>query len=314
MEQTTILPEQLPISQDTSLDEFVAYTGDSLAKVFGIAPGTSKSFAFQHYLDNEDHGVEHSYNVYKKASGIADLYESKTGISIDRQLLYIMSAMHDSGRFRYSFPNSSDTPAQVTAKEKKRAKAEREHARYGLAQINLAKQKLQAAGIQISPEDYEKIKDYILNHDFFNTRLDGDAYSEPQSIEGQIVRLSDRTSVPVTEEIDRYRETGKRLGTPYFVDGIDLKDRLDFSFPKVKQYIMAWKFDEFTFFLALLSQSASDFSDPVLAGIYQDWAKSKQAGVSKILSIAKEEWYTQEQLKKMEILIKEYFEHFKITF
>jgi anti-sigma regulatory factor (Ser/Thr protein kinase) len=63
-----------------------------------------------------------------------------------------------------------------------------------------------------------------------------------------------------------------------------------------------------------LSQSASDFSDPVLAGIYQEWAKSKQAGVSKILSIAKEEGYTQEQLKKMEILIKEYFEYFNITF
>lgn len=73
-------------------------------------------------------------------------------------------------------------------------------------------------------------------------------------------------------------------------------------------------FDEFTFFLALLSQSASDFSDPLLAGIYQEWAKSKQTGVSKILSIAKEEGYTQEQLKKMEILIKEYFDYFKITF
>ena len=239
MDQKNILPATLPASKDLSYEEYLSYAKDSLAHVFRIDAGDIKSFPFDQFVENADHGAVHAYNVYKRACATADTYQAKTGQKIDRQLLYIMSAMHDSGRFRYSFPNPSDTPAQVTAKEKKRAKAEREHARYGLAQINLAKQKLQAAGVQIPPEDYEKIKDYILNHDFFNTRLDGDAYSEPQSIEGQIVRLSDRTSVPVTEEIDRYRETGKRLKTPYFVDGIDLKDRLDFSFPKIKEYIMS---------------------------------------------------------------------------
>lgn len=309
MDKKDILPSWLESSLELSFEYFVSYTQNSLFHVFGIDSGDPKAFPFDQFVQNTDHGAEHVYNVYKRACATADIYEKQTGQKIDRQLLYIMSTMHDSGRFRYSVPNSEDTLAQETAKGEKRAKAENHHARYGIAQIKLAKQKLQEAGVQIPPEDYEKIKDYILNHDFFNTRLDGDAYSEPQSIEGQIVRLSDRTSVPVTEEIDRYRETGKRRGTQYFIEDIPLKDRIDFTFSN-----MSWKFDEFTFFLALLSQSASDFSDPVLAGIYQDWAKNKKAGVERILSIAKEEWYTQEQLKKMEILIKEYFDYFNVTF
>ena len=314
MNHKNVLPWIVPSSKTLSYEEYLSYTKDSLSHVFELNFGDSKTFPFNKFVENTDHGAVHAYNVYKRACTTADTYELQTEQKIDRSLLYIMSTMHDSGRFRYSIPSAEDTPTKTKAKENKRNKAEKEHARYGLAQIKLAKQKLEKAGISYPDEEFKKIENYILNHDFFNTRLDGDAYSEPQSIEGQIVRLSDRTSVPVTEEIDRYRETGKRLGTPYFVENIDLKDRLDFSFPKVKQYIMSWKFDEFTFFLALLSQSASDFSDPLLAGIYQEWAKSKQAGVEKILSIAKEEWYTQEQLKKMEILIKEYFEHFNITF
>lgn len=257
--------------------------------VFGIIQGDPKSFSFDQFLQNTDHGAIHTYNVYKKASIIADFYQAKTGQQIDRSLLYIMSVMHDSGRFRYSLPNLSDTPTQVSAKEKKRNKAEKDHARYGLAQINLAKQKLQEVGIEVSVQDYEKIRDYILNHDFFTTRLDGDGYTEPSSIEGQIVRLADRISVPVTQEIDRYWATGKRLGTPYFIEEIDLKDRLDFAFPKIGSYIKAGKFDEFTFFLSLLSQSEHDFQDPILASMYQDWATSKRAGVERILSIAKEE-------------------------
>ncbi|HBB03484.1 TPA: hypothetical protein DCZ39_01075 [Patescibacteria group bacterium] len=69
-----------------------------------------------------------------------------------------------------------------------------------------------------------------MNHDFFNERLDGDTYHEPMSIEGQITRLADRISVPIDQEITRYRETGKRLGTKYFNKDITWQERVDFSF------------------------------------------------------------------------------------
>lgn len=68
-------------------------------------------------------------------------------------------------------------------------------------------------------------------------------------------------STDISEEVDRYWETGKRLKTKYFISGVPFEDRINFSFRKVKDYIVAGKFDEFTFFLALLSMSESDFKD-----------------------------------------------------
>jgi hypothetical protein len=44
------------------------------------------------------------------------------------------------------------------------------------------------------------------------------------------VRLADRVSVPVEEEIVRYRETGKRLNTRYFNDQISFEERVNFTF------------------------------------------------------------------------------------
>ncbi|MEI6774716.1 MAG: hypothetical protein WCL18_08285 [bacterium] len=128
-----------------------------------------------------------------------------------------------------------------------------------------------------------------MNHDFFNERLDGEKYHEPTSIEGQITRLADRISTPIQQEIERYRETGKRLGTVYFNNKITWQERIEFTFANMKTYITSGKFDEFTFFLSLLAQKDSDFSHPVLAKIYQQWATTKHQGIESILHIAKAE-------------------------
>jgi len=55
--------------------------------------------------------------------------------------------------------------------------------------------------------DYSEIADYVFNHDFMNARLEDSKYSEPTSIEGQIVRLADRISTDVETEIQRYWDT-----------------------------------------------------------------------------------------------------------
>ncbi|MEI6673217.1 MAG: hypothetical protein WCL02_08125 [bacterium] len=88
-------------------------------------------------MENTDHGAEHTANVFKKALEIAKIVEKETDLCIDTTLLYIMSGMHDSGRFRLPIHKQGDTPKQQEAKEQKRKKAEREHARYGVAQIKL---------------------------------------------------------------------------------------------------------------------------------------------------------------------------------
>ncbi|MFB0965215.1 MAG: hypothetical protein QMC36_06070 [Patescibacteria group bacterium] len=53
----------------------------------------------------------------------------------------------------------------------------------------------------------------------------------------------------------------------------------------MKEYIQAGKFDEFTFFLALISMSPSDFTNPQLSDIYSEWAKTKGQAVEEILKI-----------------------------
>ena len=82
-------------------------------------------------------------------------------------------------------------------------------------------------------------------------------------------------STDIKAEVERYWETGKRLGTPYFKNDISIQDRIDFSFPRIKEYIKSGKFDEFTFFLALISMSPQDFANPHLGKIYTEWAKTK---------------------------------------
>lgn len=302
---------KIPQKED-SLAIYKQYAKENMITVFQLDDNTG--IPVKWFLENSDHGAEHTANVFKKSLEIAEIVEKETDLNIDTTLLYIMSGMHDSGRFRLPIHKEDDTPKQQEAKEQKRKKAEREHARYGVAQIKLWIKKLKEKNITLSAEDQQKIEDYILNHDFFNTRLDGEKYHEPKSIEGQITRLSDRISVPIDEEISRYWETGKRLGTKYFNKDITRQERVDFSFANMGTYIKSGKFDEFTFFLSLLSQKNSDFSHPALAEIYQQRATTKQQGIDCILQLAKDEWYNAKDIQEMKKLIDTYIKNFDIHF
>lgn len=307
----------LKIPQATDdLETYKQYAKDNMVSVFQL-DDFLKQIPLAWFLENTDHGAEHTYNVYKKALEIAQRVEQETDVSVDKTLLYIMSGMHDSGRFRLPIIKEGDaviSPKRTEAKENKRKKAEKQHARYGVAQVKLWIKKLKNENIIVSEEDQHKIEDYIFNHDFFNARLDGENYCEPKSIEGQITRLSDRISVPIEEEIKRYWETGKRLGTTYFKKDISWKERAEFNFANMGAYIKSGKFDEFTFFLSLLAQTESDFSHPVLANIYQQRAISKQKGIDCILQIAQDEWYSDEDIQWMKLLIEKYIQHFDIHF
>ncbi len=165
----------------------------------------------------------------------------------------------------------------------------------------------------VPPKQEADLMDYVYNHDFFNTRLDGDTYQEPKSLEGQITRLADRMSTDISTEARRYWETGKRLKTPYFKEDISFEDRVNFSFPKIRNYIKSGNFDEFTFFLTLLSMSGDDFAHPVMKEIYNEWAKDKHDAIVTILEIAREEEFSEGDIQEMENLIHRYILHFNLT-
>ncbi len=296
-----------------NLKQYKEIAEENMIKIFNLNPEIKK-LSFNEFIENKDHWLTHTYNVFKKSLEIAEQVEQSTWIKVNTTLLYIMSGMHDSWRFRIPIIVENDTDKQIQAKQRKKKKAEQKHNIYGIAQIKLAIRKLKEKNIEINKSDEEKIIDYIYNHDFLNTRLDWENYKEPNSLEGQITRLSDRISTPIEQEIWRYRETGKRLQTPYFKSDISFEERIDFNFNNMGNYIKNGHFDEFTFFLALLSQDSKDFSNSILADIYKKWSSTKEKGIKKILDIAKKEWYPSTDILLMENLINKYIEHFWIKF
>ncbi len=314
MKEKTNLKNIIKHPESKSLETFVSTTRQNLMNVYNIDADSSKLIPFDTFAKNIDHGAKHVFNVYKKSLELAKEIERQLGVEVDKTLLYIMSVYHDSGRFREPIISDQDTENQIQAKQRKKVKSEREHARYGVAQIKLWINKLKDINVSIPEEDQKKIEDYILNHDFFNTRLDWAKYQEPYSLEWQITRLSDRISTPIEEEIERYRETWKRMNTTYFKKDIPFQERVDFSFANMWNYIKTWRFDEFTFFLSLLSQSPSDFSNPVLHDIYAKRQSNKNKWIKKILEIAKQEWYNDEDISEMKNMVDQYLHHFDIKF
>ena len=273
---------------------------ENVERIFNVStPDARKGLG--EFLVNCDHGARHTFNVFSKSLDIAGEVEAIDGSTVDKELLYLMSLAHDSGRFHLS------------ANEKKRMRCERHHNRCGVGQVRLAVKRMRAASAYVDQKRVAAMEDYVFNHDYFNARIDGAGLKEPASIEGQIVRLADRISTPIEEEVRRYWETGKRLKTPYFKKEVALSDRISFSFPRIKEFIVSGKFDEFTFFLALLSMSEDDFSHPVLKGIYREWATTKNVAVSEILAIASEEGYPQEDIELMRRTLDDYAKHFNIS-
>ncbi|MDP2103656.1 MAG: HD domain-containing protein, partial [Candidatus Gracilibacteria bacterium] len=283
-----------------SFKDFKRYTQDMVVQIFSLTTDR-QTLPVETFLENMDHGALHAFSVNKKANEIAEILEKKTDKTIDRSMLYFMSITHDSGRFH------------ISENEKKQIHCEQGHNRCGMAQVRKGIQSLEKQGINITPGQEADLMDYIHNHDFFNTRLDGDRYKEPQSLEGQIVRLADRMSTDISTEVRRYWETGKRLNTPYFKGDISFEDRVNFSFPKIREYIQSGKFDEFTFFLALLSISGDNFSHPIMQEIYNEWAKNKHSAITTILEIAKKEGFSESDVQEMENLIHQYILHFNLT-
>lgn len=314
MKEKNNLKDTIKTPAAKNFNNFVSTTKQNLMDVYSIDKDSSKLIPFNIFSENIDHGAKHVFNVYKKSLEVAKEIERQLGVEVNKTLLYIMSVYHDSGRFREPIISDQDTENQIQAKQKKKVKSEREHARYGVAQIKLWISKLKDKWVEINEEDQKKIENYILNHDFFNTRLDWTKYQEPYSLEGQITRLSDRISTPIEEEIERYRETWKRMNTTYFKKDISFQERVDFTFANMWTYLKTGRFDEFTFFLTLLSQAPSDFSNPVLHDIYAKRQSNKNKWIKKILEIAKQEWYIDEDIAEMQNTINQYLAHFEIRF
>ncbi|UFX83314.1 HD domain-containing protein [Candidatus Absconditicoccus praedator] len=292
------LENVLRLPEDSSIQSYTDATKKNLSLVLSSDTNETLPESFMVFLENLDHGIQHTHNVYKKALEIADILEEESGEKTNKALIYVMAVMHDSGRFHLSDNHS------------KQDKCERQHNKCGVAQIRLFQKRLRSKGYDLDEGQISSIMDYIYNHDYMTERLDGAKLKEPDSLEGQIVRLADRVSTDVREEVRRYWETGKRRNTPLIKDGISLQDRVEFSFDKIGEYIKAGKLDQMMFFFALISISPSDFSHPQLAKIYGNWSREKEDSIDEIMLIAEEEGYDKE---KVRAVIDQYLDYFNIN-
>lgn len=266
--------------------------------------------AFDTFVANKDHGLEHTFNVWMKAIEIASRITEET----DKVCLYIMAICHDMGRFR--LPTIDENHENYQKQIKRQERSESYHARYGVAQIRKGwlsiKNKIE---VDIKWEiRYKKIKHYILNHDKMTWWLDPND-ELPNSLEGQIVLLADRISTDASKEIERYWETGKRRKTAFFKPEITLEDRINFNFSKIGEYIKSGKLDQFMFFFAMLAISENDFDHLILKQIYKEWASQKYVDATEtIYRLARENGYDEIMISQMKNHIDNYLKHYGVEF
>lgn len=282
-----------PNEEDLTYANFSEVTRANLLDLFAENlvptedPSTSSArLTLEEFERNTDHGMEHEYNVYKRSLEIALEIESETGEVADRKLLYIMALAHDSAR-------SIVYPDATLGKLVRQKRNDKNHEQLGWRIVKRRIQLLKSKGYEVSPEDEAKLQDYLPNHDFFSKQLNGARFQEPSSLEWQIVRLADRISVPLKDEINRYRDTGKRLGTPFFLPEVPLEVRMSFSFDNMHKkendqrlYIADYLVDEVMFFIGMLMIQWSDFSHPTLARLYEERAVQKVDAAKYILEIS----------------------------
>lgn len=290
-EQFTPVNQIVTIPSSTLwLEQFRDITAKNVKEIFEFdEKDSNKSYWLQQFLENSDHGAEHVYNVYKKADEIAQKIE-ETGEKIDHDLLYIMIALHDSGRFHMEAPIDWESDDEQKRKSNKAKKADKRHELYGVSQFRFALAKMKKRWIEVDPNIIDKVVDYVYNHDFMSEKLSWKwRFHEPLSLEWKIARLADRISTPAIPELERYRETWKRMWTTYYNPDITFAEREAFSFAKGWEYTKAWKLDQFMFFATLLAIKASDFWHPELQKIYSERAPQKREAAQRIISLAREE-------------------------
>lgn len=300
----------IPIPQSScNYDEFSRTVKDTIISLFNLDT-PEKRISLEFFENNQDHGLLHVYTVWKKALYIADTIEDETGEQVDRTILYVMILAHDSWRSHRYLVDDRTSKEKISHKHKTN---DRKHPLYWTAQVRLAVRKLQEKGMVVDPSKLRDVYDYVYNHDYLNDNLSGGRYKKPRSLEWQIARLADRVSESVLWEVKRYRETGKRMGTPYFISHIPLEARKDFHFGRAGEYAAKWWLDQCMFFGALLSIKPQDFSHPVLQKLYKAWAIDKKDAIDYIMKEAENLWYDKKTLAKLDEVITYYAQIYDFT-
>ncbi len=143
----------------------------------------------------------------------------------------------------------------------------------------------------------EKVLDWIKWSDFYNHRLDP-SWNPPKFIEWNIVRCSDKIQDNLVSKVDRYWfEYWVPRWAIFYDNKILLKEREKFSFDN-----FLW--DQLNVILSIIWLRSEDFSNDFLSQEYEKWnIPEKQKVIDRILELAKEIWYSENELKEINKII-----------
>lgn len=228
---------------------------------------------FNHYLTSNDHGLPHAANVYGKVLEILDLFSAGEirEMDIDIERLEAMCIFHDAGRFLVSSDSDSDDVLHKKhLKRKRKGQTLHEYAGALLAKV--------------FGYSHKKIREGILRHDYFNADFDKRT-KPPVSLEAQILRAADKTSVAPADEIERYDEYRRKFKFPLFNRDTPIEFRLDWNFSLKRDP----RTDQLCYFFVVLALRPEDFIHPVLQEYYRNWSRQKKAAMDKILEVVRKE-------------------------
>jgi hypothetical protein len=235
-----------------------------------------KEDAISRFFADEDKGFLHSFKVYRKASEYAERVQQEDGSIVDLEAVEQLSIFHDIGKFFQDLPTWENLKiAQGVYQE--------------------------FASTQGVLEDtVTKVYQGIPATDFYSQRLEPSGIP-PQSIEAEIVRVSDKMQDNLVPKVDRYWfEYGVPRNATFFDPSLTMAQREEFNFENFCG-------DQMNLILTIICLRKQDISSPTLGQIYEDWVSPmKDQVVSRILSLAEELGESEENVLKIESLITEY--------
>jgi len=239
-----------------------------LTKIFSKFPQEIRELyasEFNHSLNSNDHGLPHAANIYGKIIEIIERFSEEERREIDIERLEAMCIFHDAGRFLVPIESAPNY-----AKRKRKGQVLHEYTGVLLAKI-------------FGYSD-PVIREGILRHDYFSADFDP-GKKPPVSLEAQILRAADKTSVDPADEIERYDQYRRKFNFPLFNRDTPIEFRLDWNFSLKRDP----RTDQLCYFFAVLALRPEDFIHPVLQEYYRDWSRQKKAAVDRILEIVRKD-------------------------
>src|SRR3989338_1070906 len=222
---------------------------------------------FDHFLGSNDHGLPHASRVYLKVLEIFERFsEEDQRIINNTERLQAMCVFHDSGRFLVPIELAPNY-----AKRKRKGQILHEYAGALLAKIFGYSDPI--------------IREGILRHDFFSSDFDP-GKKPPISLEAQILRAADKTSVAPADEIERYDQYRRKFNFQLYNRDTDIEFRINWNFSKKRDP----RTDQLCYFFAVLALRPEDFTHPALQEYYREWSLQKKAAVDKIIEIVRKEY------------------------